>query len=301
MYGGDQVRLRGNLFLMSAAFIWGTTFVAQQSGMDSLGPFSYAAARYFLGVLALWVIWYAYRGSREQARRSGTYAAGWKAGMGAGCIMFAASSLQQVAMQYTTAGKTSFITCLYIIFVPLAAVLLRRKIRPENWAGALLAVTGLYFLCVKEDLSLGYGDTLVLVSSFFWTAHILFIDRFARMVDVIEMSAMQIFVCFLGSTVCALVLEDFTLAGAWAEAVPIFYGGVMSSGIAFTLQIIGQRYAEPAYAAIIMSLESVFGAISSWLLLGEVMAPLEIFGCVLMAAGMVVTQLGDVLQRRRRT
>ena len=293
------MRLRGNLFLLGAAFIWGTTFVAQQSGMDSLGPFSYAAARYALGVLAMLVIWYAYRGSREQTRRAGTYRSGWKAGVGAGCILFVASSMQQVAMQYTTAGKAAFITCLYIIFVPLAAVLLKKKIRPENWAGAALAITGLYFLCVKEELTLGYGDMLVLISSFFWTAHILYIDRFASMVDAIELSVMQLFISFVGSTVCALMLEDITWAGLCAEAFPIFYGGVMSSGIAFTLQIVGQKYAEPSYAAIIMSLESVFGAASSWAILGEVMRPVEIMGCMLMVAGMIVTQVGGLLHQRK--
>ncbi len=293
------MRLRGNLFLLGAAFIWGTTFVAQQSGMDSLGPFSYAAARYALGVLAMLVIWYAYRGSREQQKRSGIFCPGWKAGVGAGCILFVASSLQQVAMQYTTAGKTAFITCLYIIFVPLAAVLLKKKIHTENWAGAALALTGLYFLCVKEELTLGYGDMLVLISAFFWTAHILYIDRFASMVDAIELSVMQLFVSFVGSTICALALEDISWAGICAEAFPIFYGGVMSGGIAFTLQIVGQKYAEPSYAAIIMSLESVFGAVSSWLILGENMQPVEIMGCLLMVTGMIVTQLGGLFHRKK--
>lgn len=295
------MRLRGNLLLMTAAFIWGTTFVAQQVGMDSLGPFSYAAARYFLGFLALLIIWYGYRRQRVEAKRAGTYFTGWRAGVGAGCIMFVASSLQQVAMQYTTAGKTAFITCLYIIFVPIFSVLLKKKLRIENWLGAILALTGLYFLCMKEDMALAYGDMLVLISSFFWTAHILFIGRFASCVDAIEMSTMQIFICFAGSAIVALGVEEFTWAGACAEAFPIFYAGVMSGGIAFTLQIIGQKYAEPAHAAIIMSLESVFGAFSSWILLGEVMQPIELFGCLLMILGMVVTQLGGFLPGSRAT
>ena len=283
---------------MTAAFIWGTTFVAQQVGMDALGPFSYAAARYVLGFLAVLVIWRGFRGQRQAARRAGTYRSGWRAGIGAGCIMFVASSLQQVAMQYTTAGKTSFITCLYIIFVPLFAVLLKKKIRPENWLGAVLALTGLYFLCVKETLALSYGDTLVFISAFFWTFHILFIDRYAAMVDGIEMSAMQIAVCAIGSSLVAAGWEHFTWSGAWQAAFPIFYAGVMSAGVAYTLQIIGQKYAEPSHAAVIMSLEAVFGALASWLLLHEVMQPMEIFGCLLMIAGMVVTQIGGRLFRK---
>ncbi len=293
------MRLRGNLLLITAAFIWGTTFVAQQVGMGALGPFSYAAARYVLGLAAVLLIWYGYRGSRRIARQQGTYQSGWRAGVGAGCIMFIASSLQQVAMQYTTAGKTSFITCLYIIFVPIFSVLLKKHIRPENWAGAVLALLGLYFLCVKEDLTLGYGDTLVFISAFFWTFHILFIDRFAAMVDAIEMSAMQIAVCALFSTLAAYAYETFQWSGVIEEAFPIFYAGVMSAGVAFTLQIIGQKYAEPSHAAIIMSFEAVFGALASWLLLHEVMSRMEILGCLLMLAGMTITQLGGFFRRER--
>ena len=293
------MRLRGSVLLLIAAFIWGTTFVAQQVGMDGLGPFSYAAARYVLGTLAVLLIWYGYRQPRRAAKQAGTYRSGWKAGMGAGCIMFVASSLQQVAMQYTTAGKTSFITCLYIIFVPLFSVLLKKKIRPENWLGAVLALTGLYFLCMKENLSLGYGDTLVFISAFFWTFHILFVDRFAALVDAIEMSAMQIGVCALFSMIAAWGWETFSWAGVWQAAFPIFYAGVMSAGVAFTLQIIGQQYAEPAHAAVIMSFEAVFGALASWLLLQEVMSAREIFGCLLMLAGMLTTQLGLFCKQRK--
>ena len=295
LWGVDRLRLRGNLILMMAAFLWGTTFVAQQSGMDSLGPFSYAASRYFLGWLTLLLVWFAYRGQRQAARKGGSYHSGWLAGCGAGGIMFIASSLQQVAMQYTTAGKTSFITCLYIIFVPVFAVVLRQRIKLENWIGAVLALAGLYLLCVRETFSLSYGDGLVLVSAVFWAIHILFTGRFAARVDVIEMSTAQIFVTMLASLAVALVFEDIQWSGLIAEAFPIFYAGVMSAGVAFTLQIIGQQYAEPSHAAIIMSLESVFGAVSSWLLLGEVMSGVEIMGCLLMITGMIVTQTGSWL------
>ena len=145
------MHLRGNLMLLLAAFIWGTTFVAQMVGMDGLGPFTYAAARYILGLLFLVGLWYAWRSSREGAKRAGTYRPGWKAGLGAGCIMMVATSLQQVAMLYTTAGKTAFITALYIIFVPLGAVLLGKRIHPENWAGAAMALLGLYFLSISRS------------------------------------------------------------------------------------------------------------------------------------------------------
>ena len=151
---------------------------------------------------------------------------------------------------------------------------------------------------MKEDLTLSYGDTLVFISAFFWTFHILFIDRYAAMVDAIEMSAMQIAVCAVFSSVAAAGWENFTWAGVQQEAFPIFYAGVMSAGVAFTLQIIGQKYAEPSHAAVIMSLEAVFGALASWLLLHEIMQPLEIFGCLLMIAGMLITQIGGRLFRK---
>ena len=289
------MRLRGNLMLLGAAFIWGTTFVAQMAGMEELGPFSYAAARFFLGFLSLGLLWLL------SGRRKGGSARkrGWKAGLGAGLIMFVAISMQQVAMLYTTAGKTAFITCLYIIFVPIASVLLHRRIRAENWAGAVLALTGLYLLAMQGPLSLGLGDAIVLLSSFWWTGHILFIDRFAGSVDTIELSMTQIGVCMALSLLFALGFEDIRWPAIQHAAFPIFYGGVMSAGVAYTLQIVGQKYAEPAHAAILMSFESIFGALGSWLILGEVMSGREICGCLLMFAGMVVTQTGGFLHRRR--
>ena len=265
------MHLRGNLMLLLAAFIWGTTFVAQMVGMDGLGPFTYAAARYLLGFLFLVGLWYAWRGQREGAKRAGTYRAGWKAGLGAGCIMLVATSLQQVAMLYTTAGKTAFITALYIIFVPLGAVLLGKRIHIENWIGALLALVGLYFLSIRGAVSLSFGDGLVFISALFWTGHILFIDRFASLVDPIELSVTQIGVCAAGSLIA----------------------------VAFTLQILGQKYAEPGQAAIIMSFEAVFGALSSWLLLGEHMSAVQVLGCALMLSGMIVTQVRPLLEDRR--
>ena len=295
------MHVRGNIMLLLAAFIWGTTFVAQMVGMDGLGPFSYAAARYALGFLFLVGLWFVWQGPRRTAKQAGTYRPGWKAGLGAGCIMFLATSLQQVAMLYTTAGKTAFITALYIIFVPIGAAFLGNKIRWENWLGAVLALAGLYYLSIHGSVELSFGDVLVFVSALFWTAHILFIDRFACLVDPIELSTTQIGICTLGSVIFALLWETATVSAFTHAWFAIFYGGVMSAGVAFTLQIVGQKYAEPSQAAIIMSFEAVFGAVSSWLILGEMMAPLQILGCLLMLTGMIVTQLGPVLSRVRRS
>ena len=294
------MRLRGNLYLLGAAFIWGTTFVSQMTGMEELGPYGYAAARYVLGFVSVLVIWYAFRGQRARARALGTYVPGWLPGLGSGLLMFVGSTLQQVGMTGTTAGKTAFITALYIVLVPLGAVFLGRKIRRENWVGAGLAVVGLYLLSLHGSFSVAHGDVIIFISSFFWTAHILFVDRFAARVDAIELSVAQIFVCTVGSIVLAALFETVTAQALLHSWLPIFYGGVMSAGVAFTLQILGQQYAEPGPAAIIMSFESVFGALGGWLLLGEVLTRVEIMGCVLMFLGMLATQVGLFRRQRRR-
>lgn len=293
------MQLRGNLYLLGAAFIWGTTFVSQMTGMEELGPYGYAAARYVLGFVSVLVIWYAFRGQRARARALGTYVPGWLPGLGSGLLMFVGSTLQQVGMTGTTAGKTAFITALYIVLVPLGAVFLGRKIRRENWYGAALATCGLALLSLHGSLAVAWGDAVVFVGAFFWAAQILFIDRFAARVDAIELSVAQVFVCMVGSVVLAALFETVTLPAIAHSWLAIFYGGVMSAGVAFTLQIFGQKYAEPGPAAIIMSFESVFGALASWFFLDEVLTAQELCGCLLMFLGMTVTQAG-LFRRRRR-
>ena len=221
-----------------------------------------------------------------------TSARSFAVGAAAGCIMFIASAFQQYGMVYTTAGKASFLTCLYLILVPLTGVFLRQHIRVEHWTGAVLAVTGLYFLCVKEGLSLGLGDLLEICGAFFWTAHILFIDRFAAKVEAIAMSLAQVVVVFFLNLAMAAIFETAQAADIASAWFSIFYAGILSTGVAFTLQIIGQREADPAPAAVIMSLESLFGALAGCLVLGERLSLREILGCVLMGAGMLVSQAG---------
>ncbi len=288
------MRWRGNGCLLMAAFIWGTTFAAQSAGMDRIGPFTYGSARFFLGLLTLAGLWLVTGGPsrREESLRS------FRVGLGAGCLMFAASALQQYGMLYTTVGKASFLTCLYLVMVPLCGVFLHQHIRPEHWTGAMLAVAGLYFLCLRGGLTLNRGDALELCGAFFWTAHILFIDRYASRAEAIAMSLAQVFVVFLLNTATAAAFETVRPEDVAAAWFPIFYAGVLSTGVAFTLQIVGQREADPAPAAVIMSLESVFGTLAGWLVLGEVLSPREVLGCVLMAAGMVVTQAGGYVLGR---
>lgn len=290
------MKLRGSLCLLLAAFIWGITFVAQLAGMDNIGPFTYGFARYVVGVMAILVVWYGFREKRRDAKERGEYYSGWKAGMGAGVIMFVASAFQQCALQYTTAGKTAFITCLYIIFVPIISVVIGKILKLENWIGALAALVGLYCLSIKGDFDLNYGDVLAFICSVFWSLHIMYIDRFADKKDNIDISASQLVVCAVLNGIVAFAMESVVwqhIVDAW---FPIVFAGVMSSGIAFTLQIVGQKYAEPAHAAIIMSLESVFGAVGGWFVLNEQMSHIELFGCMMMLMGMLITQ-GSVILR----
>ncbi|MBQ9365736.1 MAG: DMT family transporter [Schwartzia sp.] len=309
------MQLRGSLCLLGAAFLWGTTFVAQSVGMDRLGPFTYMSARFFLGGLALFLLYLIVRRKilswnfwkHERGRVSkisplsdgGRKADGWKAGAGAGLIMFFAAALQQYGIQYTTASKAAFLTCMYLVIVPIGGVLLRQRIKVPHIIGGVFALAGLYLLCITDGLSLAYGDAIVFIGSFFWTAHILFTDRFASDVDVIEMSLAQVIVVFVLSTVAALAFEVWVWADVFGAWVAIAFGGILSTCVAFTLQIVGQRYADPAPAAIIMSLESVFGTLAGWLILGETMSAREAWGCSLMMTGMLTSQLGGLSRKKK--
>lgn len=284
------MQLRGTLMLLGAAFFWGTTFVAQVSGMDGLEPFSYAAARYLIGFLSLVAVAIFTRKQRAIERRQKNYQHGFLIGLLIGVVLFIASSMQQIALQYSTAGKAAFITCLYIVFVPLGAKLLGKIIRRENWIGASLAIVGLYLLAIREGFSIQIGDAILFLSAFVWTAQILLIDRFASKVDLIELSTAQIFITTVLSFAAMFVFETPSLTAMFNAWFPILYGGVMSAGVAFTLQNYGQRYAEPSAAAILMSFEAIFGALAGWFFLNEVMTSREIFGCVLMLVGMLATQ-----------
>ncbi len=284
------MQIKGTLMLLGAAFFWGTTFVAQLTGMDELEPFSYAAGRYLIGFLSLVIVAVVTSKRRAVERRRQKYLHGYGVGLLIGVVLFIASSMQQIALQYSTAGKAAFITCLYIVFVPLGAKLLGATIRRENWLGAGLAIVGLYLLAIGEGFSIQLGDAILFVSAFFWTAQILLIDRFASRVDLIELSAAQIFIVMVLSFAAMFALETPHLTAMLNSWFPIVYAGVMSSGVAFTLQLYGQRYAEPAAAAILMSFEAIFGALAGWFFLNEVMTARELFGCLLMLIGMLATQ-----------
>ena len=277
--------------LLAASFFWGTTFVAQVLGMEGLGPYTYAAFRFALGTLFMGALWFAYRGKRADERRAGTFRSGFLPGIPVGVAMFIGVTLQQVALLYTTAGKTAFITTLYIVLVPLAAVLLGQRVRVAQWGGALLAFIGVYFLSAYGELTINMGDLLVFICSFFWMAQILLIDRYASTVDAIELCLMEMIVCTVGNAALAAVYETFLWSDVIRAAIPILYAGVLSCGVAYTCQILGQAYVEPMQASILLSTEAVFAAVSGWIILGETMSGVQIMGCALLLGGALMAQI----------
>ena len=277
--------------LLAASFFWGTTFVAQILGMEGLGPYTYAAARFALGVLFIGALWFLYRDKRAEQRRAGTFRSGFCAGVPVGLAMFVGVTLQQVALLYTTAGKTAFITTVYIVLVPLAAVLLGQRVRAVQWGGAVLAFAGVYFLSAHGETTINTGDLLVLICSFFWMAQILLIDRYASTVDAIELCLMEMIVCTVGNAALAAVYETFLWSDVVRAAIPILYAGILSCGVAYTCQILGQAYVEPTQASILLSTEAIFAAVSGWIILGETMSGVQMMGCALLLGGALMAQI----------
>ncbi|MBN0986664.1 DMT family transporter [Amphritea pacifica] len=293
--------IRADLTLLLVAAIWGLAFVAQRLGMDHLGPFGFNGCRFLLGAVSLLPLLLIFR------PKAGATAprALLRGGITAGMILFLGASLQQAGLLWTTAGNAGFITGLYIIIVPLLGLLMGHITRLNTWLGGLLAVIGLYFLTVETDsgasFTINSGDLLVLGSAFFWAAHVVVIGRLASQLDNLRLAIIQFFVCALLSFIVALLFEQDTLTlssitQAWQ---PIAYAGLLSVGVAYTLQVVAQRHAPASHAAIIMSLEAVFAALGGWWLLEEDFSNRALIGCALMLAGMIMSQLN--LFRRKQT
>ncbi len=281
--------MQANLMLLFAAAIWGFGFVAQRLGMDFLEPFAFNGVRFLLGSCSLLpLIWWF---SRNQKARPTSESSLLKAGILAGSVLFIAAALQQVGLLYTTAAKAGFITGLYLILVPILGLLLKHTTGVTTWLGAILAVFGLYLLSINDDLSMSFGDMLQFIGALFWAFHILLIDHFSGRVSPLKLSSVQFAVCGILSLLVSLVLETPSLTAALAGWQPILYSGLVSVGVAYTLQVVGQKSANPAHAAIILSLESVFAAIGGVWLLDETLSMRAWFGCGLMMAGMLLSQI----------
>jgi len=280
------------MLLMLTAAIWGFAFVAQRVGMQYVGAFTFNGVRFALGSISLipLIIYFRRKKAAEQTEETASTGA-LIPGLIMGSILFIAASLQQIGLVYTTAGKAAFITGLYIVIVPMLGIFLKQRIGMNTWLGVVLAVVGLYFLSVNEDFSIAKGDLLEIIGAFFWASHILVIDYFTKKVDALELSFVQFAACSVLSMVTALIFEDIVISGLGQALVPILYGGLFSVGIAYTLQVVAQKHAKPSHAAIILSMETVFAAVGGAILLHENLGGRGYFGCALMFAGMLLTQV----------
>ncbi|MDP4144749.1 MAG: DMT family transporter [Bacillota bacterium] len=284
-------RMQSNLLLLIAAFIWGFAFVAQRIGGKYIGAFTFNGIRFAIGSISLLPLMLYQNKTNKKQNLDGDFKKVIVIGIIAGIMIFLGSTFQQMGLVSTGAGKAAFITGLYIVIVPIMGIFLKHYIGVNSWLGAIIAVVGLYFLCITDTFSISHGDFLELICAFFFAIHILFIDRFSKEVDVVKLAFFQFLTCSIISMIAALIFESITLQSIYEAAVPILYGGILSSGVAYTLQIVGQKNAEPSQAAIIMSMESVFGTIGGFLILNESMGLKGIFGCLLMLAGMLLAQI----------
>jgi len=282
--------LNADFLLLITAAIWGFAFVAQALGNAHMGPFTFNALRFTLGALALipLLIW---EGKRRKSPLQFNVKQNLVPALLTGLVLFAGASCQQIGLLGTTAGKAGFITGLYVVLVPLLALLWGRRTHRAHWLGALLATAGLYLLSVKRGFTIAPYDLIVLAGAFIWAGHVHLIDAYAGKVGALRLSILQFAICGLLSGASALVFESMDLRGIEEGLWPILYGGFLSVGLAYTLQVVAQRRAEPAHAAIILSLEGAFAALGGWLVLGESLSLRDLVGCGLMFAGMLVSQI----------
>ena len=278
--------------LLTTAAIWGFAFVAQRVGMDHIGPFTFNGIRFMLGAIALIPV--ALRFSPLPKERIAITA---RSGALAGLALFAAASLQQIGLVYTTAGNAGFITGLYVVLVPIIGIGRRQRIGTARWGAVGLAVIGLYLLSVTREFHINPGDIFVIAGAFFFAVHVQLIDHLAPRHSALWLSLVQYVAVGLLSLAVGALFETWDVAALQAALPAILYGGLGSISIAYTLQVIAQRDAEPSHAAIILSLEGSFAALGGWLLLGEVLSLRGLLGCALLLAGMLVSQLAGIRGR----
>jgi drug/metabolite transporter (DMT)-like permease len=296
--------IQANLLMLLAAAIWGFAFVAQRVGMETMGPHWFNSLRFFIGVVALIpvVIWIGRNKAKsaEQGPKASTKAL-MVGGLAAGVLLFIGATFQQVGLQYTTAGKAGFITGMYIFFVPLIGLFFRMKTGLGTWLGAVVALLGLYLLSINEDFTLSKGDTLQLICAVAFAGHVLMIGYLASRMDTVKLSLIQFVVAGTLAMILALYFEQLSWAMINSTAVPLLFAGVMSTGIAYTLQTVAQQHAHPSHAAIILSSEGVFAVIGGFLLLNEVLPAQGLLGCGLILVGMLMSQLMPRLRWPKRT
>ena len=288
----QKTQFKGVFLLLLTAFIWGVAFVAQSVGAEYVGPFTFLASRSVIGTAVLLpYIWFRDRKKEGQKNTSDrkTLVTG---GICCGSLLFVASILQQIGIGYTTVGKSGFITAMYIVLVPILSIFLKKKASVRIWIGVVLAVFGLYFLCMTSgSVALQMGDVLTFFCAVAFSFHILVVDYFVPQIDGVKLSCIQFAVCSALATIGMVVFETPTMGAVMSAWLPILYAGALSSGVAYTLQIIGQKGMNPTVASLLMSMESVISVIAGWAILGQALSARELFGCVLMFAAIVLVQL----------
>ena len=306
-----SLKMRSNIMLFITAFIWGTAFVAQKSGMDYVEPFTFNGIRTLIGAVVLTPVIIVMDRQKKSSAASPdgssayvedeTRANGGRkwlllGGLCCGTVLFIGGSLQQVALQTTSAGKAGFITALYIVLVPVLGLFMKKKVRPIVWFCVAASAVGLFLLCVPkgEHLSgIGFGEVLLFISSVWFAVHILVIDYFVEKVDGVKLSQMQFIVCGIFSLIVMFLFENPSLEAILSCWFPILYTGMFSQGIAYTFQVVAQKHADPTSASLILSLESVFSVVAGAIILHEMMSGREIIGCILMFAAIIVAQLPE--------
>ncbi len=291
---------KSSLLLFLAAFIWGTAFVAQSVGMDYLGPLSFNGARFLMGSAVLLPVIGSNRVKRKrEGRKPADFKAAVKGGICCGLVLCGASLLQQYGILYTTVGKAGFITALYIILVPVFGIFLKKKIARKVWAGAVIAAIGMYLLCMSESLFLGRGDSLVFLCAVLFSVHILVIDYFSPKADGIELSCIQFLTAGVMAGIPAFFIEKPGMQDFVNGFLPLAYAGIFSCGIAYTLQVLGQKGTDPAIASLILSLESTVSVLAGWVILQQVLTGRELAGCALVFCAVILVQLPEKANGRK--
>ncbi|MDO4936947.1 MAG: DMT family transporter [Sutterellaceae bacterium] len=301
-----SLQLRNSFLLLITATIWGSGFVAQALGMEHVSPFTFTWARSIIGglfLLAVIPFLDTVRAKRDPQTVTGKSAwknpLVWTGGIVCGTVLFISESLQQFGLLYTTVGKAGFLTSLYIVIVPILGIFVGRKTGFLVWISVVIAAIGLYFLCMPAgSFSLAIGDSLVLACALSFSFHILVIDRYAPLVDCVRMSCVQFFAGSLWGFILMMIFEPPTMEALQAALPAMLYAGIMSNGIAYTLQVIAQNGVHPTLASLIMSLESVVSVICGWLIMNQALSARELFGCVLMLGAIVLAQLPVQMVKR---
>lgn len=301
----QKVKIRNSLLLLLTAAIWGTSFVAQSVGMDYLGPFTFNMLRSLLGglfllpcILLLNRVFPRNIEKNNPAQKKENQRLLWKGGISCGILLAFATGFQQVGIQYTTVGRAGFITACYIIIVPVIGLtFFHKKCRSTIWAAVALALVGLYLLCITDGFDIGKGDFYIFICSLLFSLHILVIDHFSPLVDGIKMSCIQFFVCGGISAIFAFGTETPDLSNILMAWGSLLYAGILSCGVAYTLQIVGQKNLNPTVASLILSMESCISVLSGWILLNQKLTARELIGCVLMFTAIILAQLPEKVSR----